>query len=71
MSKEFYGKPVMEVIEIEDDAIRTSGGQAGCPDTGCAPVAVCGSDCLGDGVCWDCKNDGAYSPDTFCGAVSC
>ena len=49
MGKEFYGKPMMEVIEIEDDAIRTSGGHEICPDGGCAPVAVC-VDCGLDGV---------------------
>ena len=58
MSKEFYGKPVMEVIELVDDAIRTSGGHEICPDGGCAPVGVCMgntcSDCAGYGVCSDC-----------------
>ncbi len=63
MGKEFYGKPVMEVIEIEDDAIRTSGGHEICPDTGCTPVAVCSDGgCAPVAVCSDCFMDGIDSP---------
>jgi|GEM_PF-6322229 len=63
MGKEFYGKPVMEVIEIEDDAIRTSGGQEVCQDTGCAPVGVCSDGgCAPVAVCSDCFMDGNDSP---------
>ncbi len=42
MTKEKYEKPVMEVVELQDDVIITSGGIPYCTEAGhCPPVAVC------------------------------
>ena len=46
MNKEKYEKPVMEVVDLKDDVILTSTGDACfpvgiCDDNACSPVGVC------------------------------
>lgn len=80
--KEPYGEPVMEIIELEDDAITTSGCNpyGYCGDSGnCPPVGVCADDsictdgiCIAYGcasymICSDCSGD-SLNNQTFCTA---
>lgn len=71
--KEPYGKPVMEIIELENDAITTSGCNpyGYCGDSGnCPPVGVCSdtpcADCRSDFVC---LSDSGHGRDTLCMAI--
>ena len=45
MTKEKYVKPIMEVVDLKDDVILTSGG--------CPPVGICPDTCSPVGGCTD------------------
>ena len=76
MNKEKYEKPVMEVVDLKDDVILTSTGNA------CSPVGICDENaCLPVGVCsdvqcsWetidDCTWDGKYAANASWTNLTC
>ena len=44
MTKEKYETPIMEVVDLKDDVILTSGD-------GCPPVGICPDTCTPVGIC--------------------
>ncbi len=64
MTKEKYVKPIMEVIDLKDDVILTSGGAIpiciGADAGGCPPVAVCIEGCPLDSCSYDNYNDSSF-----------